>query len=363
MKKKIVIVGSTGNLGSKLLRFTEKNNISVFATTCFINKKKLLYQKKKYKIKKSFVLNNDYDRKLFYKFLETKIDIIYFLDYGSYSLKYLNHFLRFNTKSVISVANKELIIAGGSILQTKILLKKNIFIPLDSEHFSLLNLRFNKNSINKIYITASGGPFYFDKKINMSNVLTKNVLSHPKWQMGKNNLIDSSNFMNKILEIYELSHIYNIPLSKIDFLICKEAYVHSIVKYNDQTISLNCFNNNMLITLIKPLSYFYNFKLLKTDQKYLNIDNLKLNIPKDRRFKVFKFYKKMMEFDHSKQILLMIINNSAHKLYLSNKLNYNDIVDYIMTEINKHKVPNNLSSINSILKFISKINCYYKTNV
>ena len=70
----------------------------------------------------------------------------------------------------------------------------------------------------------------------------KKVLSHPKWKMGKNNLIDSSNFINKILEIYELSYIYNIPLNKIDFLISKEAYIHSIIHYNDNTLSFNCFN-------------------------------------------------------------------------------------------------------------------------
>ena len=85
------------------------------------------------------------------------------------------------------------------------------------------------NNIKKIYITASGGPFYFNKKINLNKVKFKKVLSHPKWKMGKNNLIDSSNFINKILEIYELSYIYNIDLNKIDFLISKEAYIHSII--------------------------------------------------------------------------------------------------------------------------------------
>ena len=74
--------------------------------------------------------------------------------------------------------------------------------------------------------------------------------------MGKNNLIDSSNFVNKILEIYELSYIYNIPLNKIDFLVSKEAYIHSIIHYKDNTLSFNCFLNDMIITLLKPLSFF-----------------------------------------------------------------------------------------------------------
>ena len=363
MNRKIVIIGSTGKLGSKLLNFLFKNKIPVFAATCFTNNKKLLEQKTKYKIKKTFVLGTRGDRTNFTSFLKNKIDIIYFLDYGSYSLNYLNSFLKYNTYSIIAIANKELIIAGGPVLQKKMSHNRNKFIPLDSEHFSLLNSNINKNNVSKIYITASGGPFYFDKKISMSKVSIKNVLSHPKWKMGKNNLIDSSNFINKVLEIYELSHIYDISLSKIDFLICKEAYVHSLVYYKDNTVSLNCFNNDMLITLIKPLSFFYNIKPLKIDNNYLDVKNLSLIVPKDNRFKIFKYYKEIIKFDHYKQILFMIINNSAHNLYLSNKLNYNDIVDYIMSEIKKHQIKDNLKSIDSILKFISKINKYYRSNV
>ena len=77
--------------------------------------------------------------------------------------------------------------------------------------------------------------------------------------MGKNNLIDSSNFINKILEIFELSYIYNINLNKIDFVVSPEAFIHSIIQFKDHTISFNCFNNDMLITLIKPLSFYYDF--------------------------------------------------------------------------------------------------------
>ena len=363
MRKKIVIIGSSGKLGSKLLKYVSENNISIFAITCFTNEKKLLQQKQKYKIKNAFVLSKYQDKNNFLNILKTNIDIIYFLDYGSYSLNYLNHYLKFNKNSVIAVANKELIIAGGSILQKKISSTKNIFIPLDSEHFSLINSNITRDNINKIYITASGGPFYFKKKINLSKVDQKKVLSHPKWKMGKNNLIDSSNFINKILEIYELSHIYDIPLSKIDFLICREAYVHSIVCYKDNTISLNCFKNNMLVTLIKPLSYFYKIKPYKTDYKFLDNHNLKIIVPKDNRFKVFRLYKTLSKYDHYKQILFMIINNSAHNLYLSNKLNYNDIIDYIMLEMQKHPIPEKLNTINLILKHLTLINNYYKSNV
>ena len=363
MKKKIIIIGSTGKLGSKLLSFTDKNSIHIFCITCFKNIKKLEAQKKKYNVKKSFVLSNLKDEIEFLKLLKKNIDIIYFLDFGSTSLKYLNYFLKFNTHSVIAIANKEMIIAGGSLLQLKIKKSNNFLVPLDSEHFSLYNSNIENNNIQKIYITASGGPFYFNKKINLSKVSKSKVLSHPKWKMGKNNLIDSSNFINKILEIYELSYIYNIPLNKIDFLISKEAYIHSIIHYKDNTLTINAFNNDMIITLIKPLSFFYKIKPFPLKQNYFNVDNLIVEKPIDTRFTFFKYKNKLLKLSHSEQIKLMIINNSAHKLYLSDKLKYNDIIDYIMTNIPNNSKNIKFKNFESILKFIALNNDYYQANV
>ena len=363
MKKKILIVGSTGKLGTKLLNYLNKNSISVYGISCYKNFRKLSYQKNIYNIKNSFVLSDANDQINFFKFLKNNIQIIYFLDYGSLSLKYLTYFLRYNSNSIIAVANKEMIIAGGSLLQNKIKKTNNKFIPLDSEHFSILNSNIKNQAISKIFITASGGPFYFNKKINFSKVALSKVLSHPKWKMGFNNLIDSSNLINKILEIYELSIIFNIPLDKIDFLISKEAFVHSIVHYSDSSLSINCFNNDMLITLIKPLTYLYKINSFKINQNYLKVHNLKIEIPKDKRFKVLDYKKKLMNLSHSDQIRLMIINNSAHKLYLSNKLKYNNIINYIMNEMSRNKKNLKLYSFTSILNFITKYNNYYKTNV
>tara|TARA_B100000963_G_scaffold18236_1_gene13942 strand:+ start:6112 stop:7203 length:1092 start_codon:yes stop_codon:yes gene_type:complete len=363
MKKKIIIIGSTGKLGSKLLNFTKKNFISIFCITCFKNIKKLSIQKDKYNVNNSFVLSNHGDKIKFLKLLKKNIDIIYFLDFGSSSLKYLNQFLKYNSNSIIAIANKEMIIAAGPLLQLKIKKTKNLLVPLDSEHFSLYNSNIDNNNVQKIFITASGGPFYFNKKINLSNVSKSKVLSHPKWNMGKNNLIDSSNFINKILEIYELSYIYNIPLSKIDFLISKEAYIHSIIHYKDNTLSINAFHNDMIITLIKPLSFFYKMKPAQLKQNYLNAQNLILEKPIDTRFAFFNYKNKLLKLSHSQQIKLMIINNLAHKLYLSDKLKYNNIIKFIMANVANNSENIKFKNFESILKFISINNHFYNANV
>ena len=357
MNNKILILGSTGKLGTKLLDYCLKNHIQISAITCYTNKKKIQKQKKRFNIKNSFSLSIKDDELIFLNYLKNNnFNIVYFLDYGSYYLKYLNIILNNNTKCILAVANKELLIAGGNILINKINLSKNSLIPLDSEHFSLLNSNNNNNQISKLYITASGGPFYFKKNLNLNNVSLNQVLAHPKWSMGINNSIDSSNFINKILEIYEMSSIYKIDLEKINFVIAKQAYVHSIIIYKDNTISLNCFDNNMLLALIKPLTILYNSKELRINVKnYLNINNFKFQEFSDNRFKIHKYFKYLRSFDHSHQILFMILNNIAQKNYLNSNLKYNNIVDFIMNSILNNKLNNKLNTIDDILRYIDLI--------
>lgn len=355
MNSKIIIIGSTGKLGSKLLNFSNKYNIDIHAVTCFNNEKKLLKQKKKYKINTSFVLSRSNDYKNFLKVLTNKIDIIYFLDFGSKSLLYLDIFLNNNSKSIIAVANKEMIIAGGRILFEKIKKTKNTFIPLDSEHFSLKNSFPNQN-INKLFITASGGPFFFKKNVNLDKVNLSQVLAHPKWKMGKNNSIDSSNFVNKVLEIFELTYIYNFPISKIDFLVSKEAFIHSIIEYSDGIITINTFKNDMIISLTYPLVKFFDIQIKLDSKKYLfSPENFTLNYKRDNRFNFFKYYNKIKKFDHHDQIKFMILNNYAQYLYLSNSLNYQGIIPFIMNSMSKFKSKPKINNLKSIVNYVNLI--------
>lgn len=360
MYPKILIIGSTGELGSKITKYCYKNNIKIDTITCFKNKKKMNLFSNKFNIKNTFKLSEDRERLSFLNHIKkNNFDIIYILDFGSESLFYADILINHNKNSYISIANKELIIAGGSKLISSIRKSKNFFIPLDSEHFSLFNSQIFNSEINKIYITASGGPFFFKKKINLDKVTLKQVLNHPKWKMGKNNSIDSSNFINKILEIYELSSIFNINLDKLDFLVSKEAYVHSIVIYNSGLVSINCFNNDMLIPLIKPLSFFFKISY-KTPSKFLDNKNFKLNLFNDKRFKIYKLLKYFKNFDHHQQIKLMLLNNIAQKKYLNNEINYQDIIGFINKNIKKDKIKYKMQNFSDITNYIRNLKTDYE---
>ena len=358
MKNRILIIGSTGQLGSKLLKYCYNNDINVDSIVCFKNKKKLLKQKNEFGINNYFCLNSNGDKKLFNNYIsKKKIKIIYFLDYGSDSLEYFEKINSINSKSIFAIANKEMIIAGGRTLINNIINNSNIFIPLDSEHFSLMNSNTLNNDISKIYITASGGPFYFKKKINLKNVSFKQVINHPKWKMGISNSIDSSNFINKVLEIFELSIIYNIDISKIDFLVSRDAFIHSVIIYDDRTISFNCFDNDMIIPLTKPLTYLFNKKIKSNksqSSKIFNFKNLKVEPFNDKRFKIRKYLNYFKNLNHTQRIKFMLLNNHSHNLYATNKLKYDNIIEYIYDNLRKDYSDMSFKNIKEIINFIKK---------
>lgn len=361
MKKRILIIGSTGKLGKKLLNFCYINKINVSGITCYKNFDLINNQKKKHNIKHSFAISNELDNKNFIKYLSSNtFNIVYFLDYGCESLKYLNIILRRNSNTIIAVANKELIIAAGPNLIKNFKKNKNQFIPLDSEHFSLKNNLLSNNNIKKIYITASGGPFYFKKYKDLNNVNFNDVINHPKWSMGISNSIDSSNFINKLLEIHELSYIYDINIDKINFYISKNAYIHSLVEYIDGTITINCYNNNMLIPLVFPLlSIDPNIKL-KIPKIYFDYKMFALEKYNDKRFKLLKHFSFLKKLSHNNVIKFLLLNNKSHDLYINDKLKYNEIIPYIMQKLKRDNNHVDLSNFNKTLKFINNFKNNYE---
>lgn len=365
MTKKILIIGSTGKLGKLLLNYCKNNDIEIDAIASYRNNNLQINQQSKLNIKHGFCLSKKNEIIKFKKFIKIRnFKIVYFLDYGALSLNYINIMINNNSNTLFCVANKEMIIAGGKLLIDKINKSGNKLVPLDSEHFSMINSNTNNDEIDKVYITASGGPFYFKKNLNLDHVNLKQVLNHPKWDMGINNSIDSSNFINKVLEIFELSIIFNIDINKIDFLVSRNAYVHSIIIYKNSTVLINCFDNNMLIPMISPLIKIFKSKNIKSvTSKNFDISNFQLEIMNDKRFKIKNYLKRIKEFNDLDRIYFLILNNKAHSMYLSNKLKYNQILNFIFKNMEKKQNKNiKLSSFINIISLINEIKSKYEIN-
>ena len=154
------------------------------------------------------------------------------------------------------IANKESIICGWNLIKKESRKYKVKIIPIDSEHFSIMQILKNikKNDIEKIFITASGGPFLKLNKKQIAQATPSQAIKHPKWKMGKKISIDSATLMNKIFEVVEASKLFSISLNKIEILIHPQSLVHAIIKYKNGLSTLLYFEPDMTIPICNAIS-------------------------------------------------------------------------------------------------------------
>ena len=229
MKKKIAIIGSTGSIGKTLLNilFKEKKNFEIVLLVAekshntlikqakeFNVKNLILTNKKNYEILKQKTKNsniqvfNDFSK--INKIFKNKIDYVMSSISGINGLEPTIKLIKFTKK--IAIANKESIICGWNLIESELKKHKTEFIPVDSEHFSIWYGLKNqeKNSLERVFLTASGGPFYKTSLNKFKNIKVSDALKHPNWKMGKKISIDSATMINKVYEVIEAKKIFNI---------------------------------------------------------------------------------------------------------------------------------------------------------
>ena len=236
MKKKIAILGSTGSIGQSSLQVLNQDirKFTIVLLSARSNYSLILKQIKKFKpryfvineksvFEKVIKKNKKGKTKIYNAFsdvpLKGKVDITISAIVGIAGLQPTIGFIRKSKK--VLLANKESIICGWHILK-KISEKNNTkILPIDSEHFSIYQLtkNYKDSDIKKIYITASGGPFLRKPLSYFKNIKAKDAAKHPKWKMGKKISIDSSNLMNKVLELIEAYKFFSFNQKKYEILI------------------------------------------------------------------------------------------------------------------------------------------------
>ena len=209
-----------------------------------------------------------------------------------------------------------------------------------------MNNKKNKN-INKIIITASGGPFYKRDFNSLKNIKFSQAIKHPKWKMGYKNSIDSATLVNKCLELIEAHYLFEIPFNKIDILIHPQAIVHSLIEYKNFITQLNSFKNDMKIPII-------NF-LLNSKSKFINIDQnlfvndysqLDFHKVKKNIFPIYNFFKNI-DKTNPQNLIKFNIEMNAVNLYKNNIIKYT-----IFTELLEVISLNLYSSLNTIKDII-----------
>lgn len=231
-KKKLLLLGSTGNLGQQTLEVLEKYNgqFEVVAITGNKNEKLLRSQAKKLKIKNYISTNS---AAVLTKLVRaTDADIIVNTLSGTVGVEPTKAALKAN--KTLLLANKEALVVAGEEIMKIPNAHKNI-IPLDSEHHAIYEvLKSHPNSeIEYIILPCSGGPFLGKKLKELGNMTAADALKHPRWNMGAKITIESATLLNKGMEVIEAHHLFGLPLNKIIVKIHPEAKIKGAVKFKD----------------------------------------------------------------------------------------------------------------------------------
>ena len=374
--KKIAILGSTGSIGSALIDIVKKDSkkFKIELLTANKNYRKLLKQIKFFNVKNIIVTDlktfhkiksilNDKDINIYNDFnslkkifKNKKIDYVMSAISGLDGLKPTLDIIKFT--KIIAIANKEALICGWTII-SKVLKKfKTQFIPVDSEHFSIWYALKNDNikNIEKIFLTASGGPFLRLSLSKFKDINIKQALNHPRWKMGKKISIDSATMMNKVFEVIEAKNIFNLPYNKISILIHPESYLHAILKFNNGLIKIIGHETSMKIPIFNTL-YLDKHKTLKTktlDVKKLN--NLNLHNVEYNRYPAVKLLYNLPKASSLYETVLVSANDELVKLFLEGKIKFTDIFTQLskLNNFNKYKKikPKNVSEIIKLNKYV-----------
>lgn len=363
--QKVVILGSTGSVGKSSLEVIEKNR-EKYEIACLValsNEKLINAQAKKHKKAKIYIekpRDKISSKKLInkndlLKLISGKdVDIVIAAISGSDGLELIHHSLASGKK--VLIANKEPLVMAGDFLVNEAKKYGAQIIPIDSEHCSIHQSIQGKkeNSISKITLTCSGGPFYNLTKSEFKYISLKQALKHPIWKMGRKITIDSSTLMNKALEIIEAKYLFNQNPNKIEAIIHPEGLIHSLVEFYDGTILASIALPDMKI----PISYGLGFPdTIENGVNKINLQKLK-NLsfkPIDtKKFPSIDFAYFALNHEKGMPIILNAANEVAVELFLRNKLTFLNIYKLISSTLNyadKSNMDLTSVSLESILEF------------
>ena len=361
MEKKIAILGSTGSIGKNLIKIVSKDKKKFKIVLLSANKDyvKILNQAKKYNVKNLIVTDFESYKKLLKKTKNSKIKVFNNfnnlkkifknkIDYTMSSISGLGgleptmKIIKYTKK--IAIANKESIICAWDLIKKELHKNKTQFIPVDSEHFSVwYGLKNNNNGVEKIFLTASGGPFLNLPFSKFKNIKIKDALNHPNWIMGEKITIDSATMMNKVFEIIEAKNIFNLDYKQLSILIQPDSYIHAIIKFNNGLIKLIAHNTDMRIPIMNTLYNKNDF--INSPKSNLNIsklNNLKLNRVNMKKFPLVGLINKLPKKNSLFETIIVSANDEFVSQFLSKQIKFTDINNKMkkilkMKEFTKYK--------------------------
>jgi 1-deoxy-D-xylulose-5-phosphate reductoisomerase len=374
--KKIGILGSTGSIGQNSLNVIRNLNkygfeCSVFFLTANNNIETLAKQINEFKPEFVFLHNSDKYKDAVNiigdktRILVNEEDLTGLMKHQGYDIL-ISSLVGFSglvptIKALeagkrVALANKETMVVAGEILNEICMKNSAEIIPVDSEHSAIFQCLVGEshNEIEKIILTASGGPFLGKKLNDLRDVTVEQALKHPNWNMGSKITIDSATLMNKGLEIIEAKWLFNMDIKQIDVIIHPQSIIHSMVEFKDASIKAQMGVPDMRVPIQYAITYPERIKsdFPKVDFSFSN--KLDFFEPDYQTFRCLKLAYNALESGGTYPAVLNAANEAAVELFLNRKIKFNEIPVIIENALQNHDDKTNFN-IDSLVEVNARV--------
>ena len=372
MRKKVAIFGSTGSIGTSTLQVI-RNNPHLFEVVTLVagnNVDLLIEQAKEFMPKYLYIKDASNASKLFNVLKNSNVSIskenIFYGETGMEEISSIYEFdiavsalvgiagLKPTYKLIMSgkdiaLANKEVLVTGGSLIIEHAKKYNARLLTVDSEHSAIMQCLQGEeqNPIDKILLTASGGPF-FTKDLEFG-ITVENVLKHPTWKMGPKITVDSATLMNKGFEVIEATLLFDVQPKQIQVVVHRQSIVHSAVQFKDGTIMASLGPTNMQIPIAYALNFPYRIPNNLQRVDLFQLLNLTFEKPNPQKFPCLRYAYDALEHGLDAQIILNAANEFAVGSFLSRK------IDFITIPLIIQKTQEIFSSTSIKIDYIQKI--------
>ena len=381
--KKITILGVTGSIGTQTLDVIRKdiNNLSIVGISANTSFDKVIQVIEEFEPKYVAMMDEEAylklkryckDKKISTEVLQgieglnyistlPEVDIVVTSVVGMIGL--VPTMKAIHSGKDIALANKETLVAAGALVM-EAAKKNNVkILPVDSEHGAIFQcLQGNKlDAVNKIILTASGGPFRGKNKEQLVEIKPEDALKHPKWNMGKKISIDSSTLMNKGLEVIEAHWLFGVAYENIQVVVHPQSIIHSMVEYNDGSVIAQMSSTDMRLPIQYAINYPKRENAVIDRLDIYNMGNLTFEKPDTDTFKCLNLAYKAGKMGGNMPAIMNAANEVAVELFLDCKIKYleiEDIIEKSMERFEHHINPN----LEDILEVDLKVREYVRKN-
>jgi len=356
--KRIAILGSTGSIGKNALRVIDSlgPEYKVIALSAHSSVELLAEQARRYKPDFVAITNSDYAEQLrgfigdldieilvgpegLIKIAELQdVDVVLTAVVGAAGLPAV--FAAGRKGKRLAIANKEPLVIAGELLKKEIKKNGGVILPVDSEHSAVFQAMQSgsKEEVNKIILTASGGPFRLASADDIRNVTLEQALAHPVWDMGPKITIDSATMMNKAFEIIEARWLFDIPVEKIEVLIHPESIVHSIVEFVDGSMIAQLGQPDMCLPIQYALTYPARVAGIARALRLEEIGTLTFEKPNLETFRALSLGYEVARTGGTAPVVFNAANEAAVEEFLAGRIKFVNIIEIIENCLNRHNV-------------------------